>query len=94
MHCHWLHQLDATMTEQRLKHADAILGVSGFIVPKGELSALINAATYNGADLGAVAPATDERVRWRKTYSVRGSSVSGKGVHVLLMRSRSSEQTS
>jgi glycosyltransferase involved in cell wall biosynthesis len=55
MHCEWLTQLDASMVEHRLAHADLVLGVSNFLARKvrQRFPGLADRCeyVYNGADV-------------------------------------------
>ncbi|HWP41228.1 MAG TPA: glycosyltransferase family 4 protein [Tepidisphaeraceae bacterium] len=90
MHCEWLNQLDATMIQQRLEHADLVLGVSNFLAEKvrRRFPKLAQRCrhVYNGVAIERFArPATD---RPAKPHSKRilyvGRLSPEKGVHVLL----------
>jgi glycosyltransferase involved in cell wall biosynthesis len=89
MHCEWLNQLDAGMIEHRLRHADAILGVSEFLARKmrrrfPHLAERIS-HVHNGADIGSMSRDRGALpLPNRKRVLFVGRLSPEKGVHVLL----------
>jgi glycosyltransferase involved in cell wall biosynthesis len=89
MQCEWLNQLDATMLEPRLRHADLILGCSEYIAEKIRDRFPDHAsrcfALVNGVDIDRFSPADDEVAADRGRLLVFVGRVSPeKGIHVLL----------
>jgi glycosyltransferase involved in cell wall biosynthesis len=87
MHCQWLEQLDATMTERRINAADLVLGVSNFIAAgvRQRFPSLAQRCShvYNGADIALFAKPPGVEPRPKQLLYV-GRLAPEKGIHVLL----------
>lgn len=89
MHCDWLLQLDRSVIQSRLRHADAICGCSDYVTDgiRARFPERAERCTtiYNGVDSEAFSPSTAERnvgAAHRIVYIGRISPE--KGLHVLL----------